>query len=161
MFPSEFLHDSPCLFGTFVILDIDDFVACVGLERCYWFSVLEHKVGRTESKPFLHDISKVLSDWIAWLEDKIPNRLNVFRFFQQVFPTPAHLVEFIDQKALNEGSIDFKGGKNSLDFLWFERRSSKSEQLFECDDREILDERTNVLSAKFHGVVTTALFDRS
>ena len=161
MLPSKLLHNPPCLFGTFVILDIDDFIPCIGLECCYWFCILEHKVGRAKSKPFLHDVCEIWGNWIAWWEDKIPNRWNVFRFFQQVFPTPAHLVKFVNQKALDEGPIVFKGGKDSLNFLWLEWRSGQSEQLLEGDDWEILYERSNVLPAKFHGVDTTALFDRS
>ena len=64
MFPSKFLDHAPTLFASFVIRDIDGFVARIGFESGDWFCILEDKIGAPKTKLFFQDVTKVWGDWV-------------------------------------------------------------------------------------------------
>ena len=142
--PSELFDDPPRLFRTFVILDIDDFVSCVCLEGSHGFSVSEDKVGRTKPKSLFHDVRKIRCDGVGRWEDKVSDGRNGFGFLQQLFSTPANLVEVLNEEAFDEGLVLFKSVENGFQFLRLERWTSQLGELTKRDDGEFFDEVANV-----------------
>ena len=58
---------------------------------------------------------------------------------QQLFSTPADLMEIFDKETLDEGFIILEGIQHRLQFLGLERRACQLRELTKGDDRELLE----------------------
>ena len=140
MLPCEFLDDPPCRLLPFPIRHIEDLVACVRLERSHGLALPEHHVRRSEAEPLAKDVGEVGCDHIRGWQDEITDRRRFLSPLEGILPSPADLMQALDQEPLDEIPRSLEFIEHGFQFLTGEDGPSDPSELFDRDDRMVRDD---------------------